>query len=235
MRQGDEAEFRVLGVDELERLPDARALDDFWLDCVVDAERLQRLDRRGPVRGGVGIGDRQFCELAGFEGGLAVGHVDDPAKQHELADRVGEDGSRHAEALVDRGLGPILIGGQKHLVGRVVLDLGQEAARGAEAQHRLVSGLLLEQRGDLFRRLGEIRGDRDVGLRGFGGTGKRHKKRPERSRQPFQSHCALPPVSISSEALPLVSPKAYGRQDGPIYFSILFAGPMCNRPNRGIR
>ena len=43
-------------------------------------------------------------------------------------------------------------------------DLGEEPARGAEAQHRLVSGLLLEQRRDLFRRLGEIGGDRDMGL-----------------------------------------------------------------------
>jgi len=54
---------------------------------------------------------------------------------------------------------------QRGLLEYEVPDLGEEGAGRAEAQHRLVSGLLLKERGDLLRRLGEICGDRDIRLR----------------------------------------------------------------------
>ena len=67
-------------------------------------------------------------------------------------------------------------------------DLGEESARRAEAQHRLVSGLLLEQGRDLFRRLGEIGGDRDMGLARLGRRRERVEKRAKRRDKRSQLH-----------------------------------------------
>ena len=177
LRQRDEADFRVLGVDELEGLGDAVALHDLRLQRVVDAERLHRLDRGGSVRRGGRIGDRQFREGARLQRLLAPGHVDDLAPQDELADRVGEHGFREPRSPPSiAAFGRLGVGRQEHLERRVMGDLGEERAGGAEAQDRLVARLLLEQRGDFLRRLGEVGGDGDIGLAGLRGRGERRRE-----------------------------------------------------------
>ena len=167
LRKGDEADLRVPGVDELERLGDAVALDDLTLQGVIDAERLHRLDRSGAVGSGGRVGDRDFRERARLQRLLALGHVDDLAPEHELADRIGEKAFPNRKAGVDGRLRPLLVGRQEHLERGVVGDLRQEGAGGAEAQNRVMAGLLLEQGGDLLGRLGEVGRDRDIGLAGF--------------------------------------------------------------------
>ena len=71
-------------------------------------------------------------------------------------------------------------------------DLREEGPRRAEDKHRLVSGLLLEQGRDLFRRLGEIGGDSDMGLAGVGLRRERSEKRAQRRDKPCQLHDDLP-------------------------------------------
>ena len=136
----------------------------FGCKRVIDAERLHRFDRGGPVGRGDRIGDRELHELAGLQRRFAIGHVDHPAPQHELADRVGEQAVGDGEPAVDRRLRAVGIGRQEHLERRAMGDLGEERSRRAEDQHRLVARLLFEQSRDLFRRLGEIGGDSDMGL-----------------------------------------------------------------------
>ena len=70
----------------------------------------------------------------------------------------------NAEAVTDELLGTLVIGGQEDLEGRILRNLRIELAGGAEAQHSLVAGLLLEGGRNLLCRIGEVRGDRDIGL-----------------------------------------------------------------------
>jgi hypothetical protein len=97
----------------------------------------------------------------------AVGHVDDPAPQRELADRIGEEASGDGKAGLNRGFGPLLVSREENLEWCVVRDLGEEGAGCAETQDGVIAGLLLEQSRNLLRRLGEVGGDGDVGLGGL--------------------------------------------------------------------
>ena len=77
-----------------------------------------------------------------------VDHARLRAPQHQLADGVGEARAGLREAL---GLQPLRrggIGGEQHLEGRAVADLGVELAGGAERDHGVVAGGGLEALGD---------------------------------------------------------------------------------------
>jgi hypothetical protein len=87
---------------------------------------------------------------------------------------------------VDGGFRPVLVGGQKDLERGVVRDLHQERAGGAKAQDGVVPGLLFEERGDLFRRLGEVGGDRNVGLGGQGQADEGRQQRGESGEERSQ-------------------------------------------------
>ena len=63
LREGYKSEFGVTCVDELEGLGNAVASYESALQCVEDPKRLHGLDRRRPVRGGLGIGDCELREL----------------------------------------------------------------------------------------------------------------------------------------------------------------------------
>ena len=142
LRQSYKSEFGVPRVDELERLGNAVASDESALQGVEDPKRLHGLDGSSPVRGGLGIGDRELRELVRRERRLSVGDVEDPAPEHEFANRIGEAAFRNGEALLNRKPRPLLVGGKEHLEGRIMGDLGEEGARNAENQNRLVAGLL---------------------------------------------------------------------------------------------
>ncbi len=87
------------------------------------------------------------------------------AVKRQLAHRIGEARARNGEAVLFRLGRPIRVGGQEHLEGRPVRDLGVELARRAETQPHLVVRLGFEGRSDLLGRFGEVgrHGDLDVG------------------------------------------------------------------------
>jgi len=127
------------------------------------------LGARGPER-------QQGCEC----GAVAVL----AAPQHQLADRIGEQAVGDSEPTVDRRLRAIGIGREKHLERGAMGDLGEERSRRAEDEHGFVSGLLLEQLGDLFRRFCEVGGDSNVSLGRPGGRGEKGAKRRDKRCQP---------------------------------------------------
>src|SRR6478672_6900841 len=90
LRESDKSEFGVTCVDELEGLGNAVASDEPALQGVEDPKRLHGLDGSGPVGGGLGIGDRELRKLVRRERCLSVGDIEDPAPEHEFADRIGE-------------------------------------------------------------------------------------------------------------------------------------------------
>lgn len=140
------------------------ALHDLGLKLFVDAELLHRFDRGAAVRRRIRIGERDLGQLAVLQG-LLPGHgILGLAEQDELADRVGELAPRHRVAIVDGALCRCLVGREEHLEGRALADLGKQTARRAEAEDRLVSGLLLPKCGDFLRRVGEVGGRCDRGL-----------------------------------------------------------------------
>jgi len=132
LRQSDKSEFGVSRVDELEGQGNAVASDEPALQGIEDPKRLHGLDGSGPVGRGLGIGDRELRKLMRREGRLSVGDIEDPAPEHDFANRIGEAALRDGEALLYRKPRPLLVGGKKHLEGRVMGDLSQEGARSAE-------------------------------------------------------------------------------------------------------
>ena len=90
LRQGDKAKFGVPGVDELERLRDVVALDELGFA----ARRRRRAPSwsRPPLFRKEPSGDWRSRALRTFrpKGPPPVGDVDDPAPEHELADRISE-------------------------------------------------------------------------------------------------------------------------------------------------
>src|SRR5215475_16175859 len=99
LRQSNKSEFGVPRVDELEGLGNAAASDELALQGVKDPKRLHGLDGRTPVRGGIGIGDRELRKLARRERRPSIRDIEDSAPEHEFADRIGEAAVRDGEAL----------------------------------------------------------------------------------------------------------------------------------------
>ena len=75
---------------------------------------------------------------------LALHEVRVLAPEHELADRVGELTVRNGEPLLDRFPRPLVVGREEDLERRRLRDLSVQLTSRAEAQDRLVAGLLLE-------------------------------------------------------------------------------------------
>ena len=146
---------------------DVVALHDLGLELVVDAERLHRLHGGCAIGRRLRVGDGDLGEVAALQRLLALHEVRVLAPEHELADRVGELASRNGEPLLHRLRGPLVVGREEDLEGGLLRDLGVQLAGRAEAQDRLVAGLLLEGLRDLVGGVGEVRRDRDVGLRGL--------------------------------------------------------------------
>jgi hypothetical protein len=188
LRQSYKSEFGVSRVDELEGLRNAVASHEPASQGVENPKRLHGLDGSSPVRGGLGIGDRELRKLVRRKRRLSVGNVEDPAPEHEFANRIGEAAIRYGEALLYRKPWPLLVGGKKHLEGRVMGDLSQEGARSAENQDRLVASLFTEAGGDLARRFGEVGRDSHVGFGGFCASRKSQPKQPEGGCNRSQSH-----------------------------------------------
>src|SRR5690606_454446 len=82
------------------------------------------------------------------------------AEEHELAGGVGEQAVGHREAFIYRLSRPLAIRREECFERCLLGDLGVEQTRRPEAEHGSMAGCLLEQIGDLFGGLGEVRGDR---------------------------------------------------------------------------
>ena len=144
LSQRDEAELGIAGLHELEGLADVVALHDLGLELIVDAERLHRLHGGRAVGRRLGVGDGDLGEVTVLQGLLALHEVRVLAPEHERSDRVGELASRNGKSLLHRLPRPLVVGREEHLEGRFLRDLGVKLAGRAEAQDRLVAGLLLE-------------------------------------------------------------------------------------------
>ena len=154
--EGKEPELRVTGADELVRLRHVRADDLTVPHDVFDPERPGRLERRPAVGGERRIREGEARE-AGVPEGVGAG---DPARfrteEHEPPHRVGPAAPGNGESLALRKLRARLVGGEEHLEGSALEDLGVELAGGAEAEERGVSGRVLECGGDLAGGRGEV-------------------------------------------------------------------------------
>ena len=81
------------------------------------------------------------------------------APENELADGVGVVRAFHAETFL-HGLGRGLrVGGEQHVEGSAVLDLGVESARSAEREHELIARGLFVDRSEFLDRRREVGGD----------------------------------------------------------------------------
>ncbi len=125
-----------------------------------------------------------------LQGVLALRHVDDAAPEHELADRIGETAVRNGEAILDGEPRPLLVGREEDVDRRAKGDLGIEGTGGAGDQDRLVSGLLLEERGNLSRGLAEVGGDRHTRLSRLDGRGEDAQQEAEGGGNRLEFHGA---------------------------------------------
>ncbi|MOA00632.1 hypothetical protein D3C78_1200040 [compost metagenome] len=142
-----------------------------------DAEPGQGGQRRHAVGRGLRVGQRQVLEV-GFLQHLAVA-VDVAfagRPQHQGADGIGEAAAGQRSPLaLELGWGGV-VGGEKDLEGRTVVDLCVELAGGAEGEQGPVSGVLLELGGDGLHRRGEVGGHGYLDLASLGGRQRRQAK-----------------------------------------------------------
>ena len=110
---------------------------------------------------------------------IALRHIDDPAPQHELADGVGEEAVGDRIASVDRGLRPFASADRKTSNGAPWVIWVKKAPEAPKLSTASWPVFCLEQRGDFFRRLGEVGGDGDMGH-------VRMDRRRKRSQKPYQ-------------------------------------------------
>jgi hypothetical protein len=200
LRQGDEAQLRIAGGHILVGLGNRRTLDDLGRQNIVDLQPLHRLDRCLAIGRGRGVGDGELGELVQLQhSSLGVDQARRLGIQHQATDGVGEPRAGDAQPLLLGLFRPLGVGREEHLVRRAVGHLGVELARRAEAERRGVAGLGLEGGGDLLGRLGEVRGDGNLGVGRQGRRGAKRQGSPEQ-RQTDELEAMGDHKGISREA-----------------------------------
>ena len=99
--------------------------------------------------------------------------------KNKLANGVSEAAFRNRKASLNCKPRTLFVGGEEDLKGRIMGDLGEEGARSAEDQDRIVAGLLPKESSDLACWFGEVGGDCHVRLRGLSASHQTKPKQPE--------------------------------------------------------
>jgi hypothetical protein len=190
--EGDEAELRVAGLDELRGLRDVFRLDDARLELVVELHPGEGGDGGAAVGCVIGVGDGE-----GHEARIAESVLRERLERRVLARPEDEDAASIGNGLSGVGevsgddlLGEAEVGGEEEVGGGAVEDLRGERGGGGVAGDDLDTGFVLEPVGERGEDGLEVRGGEDADFAGGGGLGggwEGERRRKEGGEEDFEA------------------------------------------------